>query len=188
MIKKPSKQTGYISVELSFGFFVVTLLAIGGFMLGKDLSQSSRIDQAVIDHTIIIKNIESLKRSGVHLPNISAGEKDSSIFLPTMMKTGSSPISYEHKMKGSVSTLGNKADNTFTLTYNDVPANACINFASRIANMDSNSGKNMPNILVAGKSITKLDDGNNFESVISEQCSSADTIPIAAQYGQSVSP
>ena len=180
MIKKPSKQTGYISVELSFGFFVVTMLAIGGFMIGRDLSQSSRIDQAVTDHTIITKNIEALKRSGVFLPNLDAGQKDSYIFLPTMERPGSNPVTYEHKLKGSVTTLGDSYK--FTLTYTKIPAISCVEFASRIANILKPSGTENGNVFVGSTNITTLTGSDSYEMQLSEACT-PDLVDISVQYG-----
>ena len=180
MLKKPKKHSGYISVELGFGFGVVTLLAIGGFLIGQDLSKSSRVDQAVTDHTIITRNIEALKRSGVHLPNLDAGQKDSSIFPKTMEKQGTNPATYEHKLKGRVKTLGE--GNRFTLYYKNIPANACLEFASRIANMHKPYGSDTSNVLVGATNITTLSGSDNFEKQLSEACT-PEVVDIYVEYG-----
>ena len=184
MIKGRKKEGGFISAELGIGIFVVSILGIGGFMIGKSLSDSSKIDQAVTDHTVIVKNIENLERSGVYLPNLADNAMDSSVLLSTMRNPADTAETetYLHKFGQAVTATGDSATNSYSVTYEKVPANACVEFASRIANMHSTSGADFSDVLVGTTQITGI---ANMEATLTTACEAAtdaDGISIVAKY------
>ncbi len=183
MIKGRKKEGGFISAELGIGIFVVSILGIGGFMIGKSLSDSSKIDQAVTDHTVIVKNIENLERSGVYLPNLAdPNTMVESVLLPTMENPGVDG-KFQHKFGGEATAAGDADAHTYTITYADVPTDSCVEFTSRIANMHNTSGADFSDVFVGEAQITGQ---ASLEAALagSTACGAAtDTVEVSVKYG-----
>ncbi len=142
--KKFALQKGFALTEVLLSIAVIIIIGVASYPLYKEASTSNKVEDMANQIAILQTNVHTLYAGQSSYAGISIDQLNTSGLVPEALKTyfnnGASTTTFYKNVWGgnimitsSVAGMGMPANSAFAISLWDVPQDACVKLANRVA-------------------------------------------------------